>query len=399
MFRYQAADKHPDAGLRSSILILGASTRAAAHSAIRAGLAPICADLFADLDLRASARVLDVTDYPRGLIAAASAAPRCAWIYTGGIENHPSLVARISESRTLWGNGPDVLRRIRDPWHVRRLLEVVGLPALPVWPQEAAPPPADGRWMLKPLRGAGGRGIRVWDRHAAGPGALREPCYFQERRPGAPFSAVYLAARDCTFLLGITRQLIGLEEAHAPPFAWCGTITPVELPHEATSKIRQIGECLRLGAGLAGLFGCDFLYEQGELWLTEVNPRYPASTELIERTLRANLLDWHRQACEGSFTTPPSGEIGNGQVFGKIVVYAGRERAAPDLTRFVYCPTNRPTYGEVYDDSLPYMADIPLPGTRIARGQPICTVFARAKSEAECLAKLIRRAGRFKSRI
>ena len=57
--------------MQPSVLILGASTRAAAQSAIRAGLRPICADLFADLDLRDCARVLDVDDYPHGLAAAA----------------------------------------------------------------------------------------------------------------------------------------------------------------------------------------------------------------------------------------------------------------------------------------------------------------------------------------
>jgi hypothetical protein len=89
-----------------SVLILGASTRAAAQSAIRAGLHPICADLFADLDLRGCAQVLEVADYPRGLVAAAASAPACPWMYTGGLENQPGIVARISKSRPFqitWG--------------------------------------------------------------------------------------------------------------------------------------------------------------------------------------------------------------------------------------------------------------------------------------------------------
>jgi len=40
-----------------SLLILGASTRAAAHSARRAGFRPICADMFTDEDLREVAEV------------------------------------------------------------------------------------------------------------------------------------------------------------------------------------------------------------------------------------------------------------------------------------------------------------------------------------------------------
>jgi len=44
-----------------------------------------------------------------------------------------------------------------------------------------------------------------------------------------------------------------------PPFAWCGTITPLELPVETAAMITQIGDVLAQRAGLRGLFGCDFI--------------------------------------------------------------------------------------------------------------------------------------------
>ena len=33
----------------------------------------------------------------------------------------------------------------------------------------------------------------------------------------------------------------------------------------------------------------------------------------------------------------------------------------------------------------PQLADLPLPGTRVPRGKPVLTVFARAKEEGSCL--------------
>ncbi len=397
-----------------TLFIAGASTRAAAHSAIRAGLSPICADLFADADLRICARVIEVADFPRGLVAAAAAAPAGPWMYTGGLENHPGLVARISASRPLWGNGPDVLRAIRNPWRLRQLLDDAGLPSLDVWPRHSAPPGADGLWMIKPLHGAAGRGICVWDRQLVSCTALREAHYFQERRAGSPVSAIYLAARMHTSMLGITRQIVGLPEVHAPPFAWCGTITPIQLPAGILGIMQSAGDHLARTVGLQGLFGCDFLIDDAGAWLTELNPRYPASTELVERVLQAPLFDWHRRACEsfhggppfivppssgclampraGDTLPPESGTTGAG-VLGKIVLYADRDRLAPDLRRFMCRPTVSDGWpGELA--MLPYIADIPLSGTRIQRGQPICTLFARAANEAECLAKLLRRAAR-----
>jgi predicted ATP-grasp superfamily ATP-dependent carboligase len=405
--------KNPPMPIRP-VLILGASTRAAAHSALRAGLSPICADMFADRDLVACARVLEVGDYPQGLVAAAATAPPAPWMYTGGLENHPRIVDQVSKTRPLWGNAGDVLRRIRDPWNVAGLLVEHGLPACRAWPRDGTPPAADWRWMLKPLRGAAGRGIRIWEDYRSELTTLHEPHYFQERRVGVPISALFLALPDRTIRLGVARQLVGMQEVHAPPFAWCGTIAPVELPVGTEATITRIGDLLARQTGLRGLFGCDFIVEVGTPWLTEVNPRYPASTEIIERVLRVPLLDWHRRACESfgdsgrpfvdsiagdtrakSSPGTPSRKHCTG-VIGKIVVYAGRDVVAPDALRFVHRRSHGHDSGE-FDGALPYMADIAAPGTRIACGQPISTLFARAASEPECLAKLVRRAKRFES--
>ena len=406
----------PDHEGNPRVLILGASTRAAAQSAIRAGLAPICADLFSDRDLAFCARVLEVADYPQGLVAAAAAAPPAPWMYTGGLENHPRIVEQISRSRPLWGNAGGVLRCVRDPWHVAGLLVAHGLPACRVWPRDCPAPLADGHWMLKPLRGAAGRGIRIWEHRGSEQLTLHEPHYFQERRFGDPVSALFLALPRRTALLGITRQLVGMREVHTPPFAWCGTIAPVELPVETVATIARIGDLVAQQTGLRGLFGCDFIVDDVEPWLTEVNPRYPASTELVERVLNVSLLDWHRRACEsfndsGRMDVIPSAvgmaaksSIGrpsrehSASIIGKIVLYASRDLAAPDATRFVRRPAHCHESREL-DNALPYIADIAAPGARIARGQPICTLFARATSESECLEKLVRRAARFEAQI
>ena len=344
-------------------------------------------------------------------MTAAALAPPASWFYTGGLENHPRIVEQVSKSRPLWGNPGGVLRRIRDPWHVAALLDATGLPACRVWPRGSPYPATDGNWMLKPLRGAAGRGIHIWDdcEYAT----LREPHYFQERRSGAPVSALFLALPRRTTLLGVARQLVGLKEVHAPPFAWCGAITPINMPVETNNIIERIGAVLAEQTRLRGLFGCDFLIGGGVPWLTEVNPRYPASTELFEHFSGVPLLDWHRQACEdfdnseGMLELPtvddmadpmPAGQASTQHragVVGKVILYAERDLIIPDAMRFVDGACHGQTL-RLYDE-LPYMADIPAPGARIARGQPICTLFARAASESACLVKLVRRAARFEA--
>src|SRR4051812_15417928 len=81
------------------LLLLGASVRAAAWSALRGGLVqPWCIDLFADADLQraCTARTIPPTDYPHDFLAAARQAPPGPWLYTGALENYPDLIAAIT---------------------------------------------------------------------------------------------------------------------------------------------------------------------------------------------------------------------------------------------------------------------------------------------------------------
>src|SRR5262249_61542346 len=104
---------------------VGPPARAPASRARRAGLDRGCAVLFADSDLRA--RVPDAVrcppgQYPAGLAELFANAPMAAWIYTGGLENHPNLIAKMAAIRPLWGNGREALRLSRDPFAVQATL-------------------------------------------------------------------------------------------------------------------------------------------------------------------------------------------------------------------------------------------------------------------------------------
>jgi hypothetical protein len=102
------------------VLVVGGSTRAAAWSARRAGLQPVCADLFADLDTRQIAEVVHVRDYPCSLPQDVAHINADGWFYTGGIENHPDLVEQMDRPDAsygpLLGTSAAALRLIRDPF-------------------------------------------------------------------------------------------------------------------------------------------------------------------------------------------------------------------------------------------------------------------------------------------
>src|SRR6202158_3755437 len=89
---HAAKDDPVDDG--GNLILFGASTRAAAFSALRAGLRPWCADLFADADLAAcfSVQLVSANDYPGRFLNISDEAPAGPWLYTGSLENHAGVV-------------------------------------------------------------------------------------------------------------------------------------------------------------------------------------------------------------------------------------------------------------------------------------------------------------------
>jgi predicted ATP-grasp superfamily ATP-dependent carboligase len=362
---------------RQSLLIVGASARAAVHSALRAGFAPIAVDLFGDRDLRQVAAAVTIRRWPADVPGVCRQAASAPWMYTGALENHPRIVAAVSALRPLWGNSPAVLRRIRDPVRVATVLRATGLPALEVR-AASDPPPADGRWLLKPRRGAAGHGIHRWTGDAQDARSRLAPHYFQRIVPGLPLSAVFVGLPPTAKLLGISRQWIGVEALSAGPFAYCGSIGPLWLAAEMQRQIERTGDELARCFSLRGLFGIDFVQDAGIAFPVEVNPRYTASVEVLEQALGVSAIALHAEAFGASVAGSPGGVSGP-RIVAKAILYAPENIVIPALDAFLSPDPIR---------SLPDFADLPETGAQIPRGRPICTVLAAGTTREECLRQL-----------
>jgi predicted ATP-grasp superfamily ATP-dependent carboligase len=75
-------------------------------------------------------------------------------------------------------------------------------------------------------------------------------------------------------------------------------------------------------------------------------------------------------------------------VAGKAILFADRDLRISNVDRLIAA--------EIACDILPEYADVPMPGTRIGPGEPICTVFADGASEDQCLGRLLEAAGRLR---
>ena len=373
--------------MSSGLLILGASVRAAAFSALRAGVVPRCADLFADVDLRRLADASAVDCYPEGLLAVARENRPETWMYTGGLENHPRLVDQIAAECPLAGNGGDVLRAVRDPQRLAGALRDCGL-AVPSISPTSEGVPGDGSWLEKPLQGSGGAGISLW----LGPHQQPTPpetarCYFQQHVEGVSCSAVYIAARSEAVLLGASRQLVGIEWAAARQFHYAGSIGPLALKPTLREQFEAIGRVLAREFKLVGLFGVDAVISGSKVYTIEVNPRYTASVEVLERAGAFSAVGLHLAACLGSELPAPEslgGPRRRHAQWGKCILFARRDVTVNEA--FEQCAAESMRHGLNAD-----LADIPPFGAAISAGRPITTVFAKAEDYASVLRALQQR--------
>jgi predicted ATP-grasp superfamily ATP-dependent carboligase len=363
------------------LIIVGASVRAAAFSALRAGFQPWCVDLFGDADLRARAPVTVIprSQYPRGLVdIVRREAPPGPLMYTGGLENYSDVVDQLAELRPLWGNDSHVLRRVRDPL------------ALTVALQQCTPPvsfdagsiPRDGSWLCKPLRGSGGSGIERWLQNSkARPGR-----FFQTIVRGLPVAAIYVGdgVRQCR-LMGVTRQLVSEPWLHARPFQYCGSIGPLSLDPASMKVLRQIGTRLVEFFGIRGIFGIDCVLHGNQPMVIEVNPRYTASVEVLEHALAVHAMEYHARAIEWP-GRPEVCEFRTREptfTLGKAILFARESLSFPFISGRNCLIESQPSL-----EDIPPCADIPAPDTVIERGQPMLSYFAQGALPDDCLEQL-----------
>jgi predicted ATP-grasp superfamily ATP-dependent carboligase len=370
------------------LIIVGASARAAAFSALRAGLRPWCIDLFADADLQAKCPVMRIPreEYPHRLPEYVERyAPAGPWMFTGGLENHWRLVNCISEQRGLWGTAANSLAGVRDPRKLARFDHHVAKIEF-----DERQLPTDGSWLLKPVAGCGGNGIRPWHGKDRRPRPTK--VYFQKLIIGEPRSALYFGADEGVRLLGVTRQLVGQPWLRAAGFAYCGTIGPVATSADEQASFSTFGVVFHREFGLRGLFGIDFIVQNHRPWVTEINPRYTAAIEVLEFATDKATLSWYPYVF-ANYSAPgqkdrrntPIIDFTRENLIGKAILFAKDNLTFPADGPWSNVLRHPP---DVRD--MPSYADIPVAGTPIEKGHPILTFFAGATSEDACLEELQR---------
>jgi predicted ATP-grasp superfamily ATP-dependent carboligase len=357
----------------TTVLIAAASGRALAASACRAGYAPLVADFFGDQDTLAAAEAhVRLTDgLARGMrsdcvlaaLECLAAARAPAGLVCGtGFEDRPELLAAIAQRWRLFGNAPDVIARAKDPLAFAQLCRDCDIPH----PETSLARPTDpAGWLAKRQGGSGGQHIRP----ASNSDRPGETFYFQRRHEGLPVSALFLADGARAIVVGFSAQWSS--PAPGRPFRYGGAVQPAPLASaHADAMVTAVRRLVPL-MSLVGLNSADFLVDETGIQLLEINPRPGATLDIFEPD-DDSLFAMHVAACEGMLPTQPPSFA---QAKASAIVYA--ERDAIEFPAL---------------DWPVWTADRPSAGSRVAKGEPLCTVFASAASAADAQTLAQRRA-------
>jgi len=274
-----------------------------------------------------------------------------ALILGSGFERTPGLVDELARHFSLAGNRGDAVRRVKDPEILASDCSKIGIKH----PEFSWAAPADPEnWISKRVGGAGGAHVQcVKAKTASADG------YFQRRIDGQSISALFIAEGKRAHIVGFSRQWTS--PTTAAPYRYGGAVRLRRFDRGDAAMIGGWLSGLTERAGLVGLCSADFIRNHDGYHLIEINPR-PGSTLDIFDAVEAPLLQAHVSACRGEpFDLPRFGEsMASSIAYTSNSIAHFPELAWPHWT-----------------------ADRQAAGSRLERGDPVCTVFARGPSASE----------------
>ncbi len=223
--------------------------------------------------------------------------------------------------------------------------------------QETANSSDAEKFLVKPIEGSGGIGIKNLD--SMDPNDDIQRAILQEIIEGQDVSASVLSTGDDATSILTTQQIIGNKcLGQKESYAYGGNIAPYAKETKQSSiqninkSFKEVAEDLILDLNLIGSNGVDMIIKNGDIYLIEVNPRIQGTFEVCEAVLDINLAEAHILACEGELIDIPKPN----KFAVKMIVHAKKKSIVGNL-------------------NMNNVNDIPTPNVIIEEGEPVCTVL------------------------
>jgi predicted ATP-grasp superfamily ATP-dependent carboligase len=353
------------------VLVAGFNVRHIACSAARAGHLVFAADCYCDLDLERCASATALISRDRAtedLLACMERFRPQALVLGPGLEERELEESQVRGVQVL-NNPPEKASQVSDKLWLADWLKEKGYPFIRTSdsPEDASYPA-----VIKPRKGAGGVDCRL----AGNEKELKwsRGLIVQDFVAGRPASVSVIGNGQRARAVAVNEQLIGEAWTGAEAFRYSGNITPLE---PAFPGLAEIAEEIISHLGLVGSNGVDFLLTDKGPVVVEVNPRFQGSLETVEMATGLSVFQAHVNAFCGLLPERPE----TLSSAGRAIIYAKRDMMAPEIT------------------IEKWTADVPRPGYRIKKGDPLLSLLARGENREGVLSLLQRRASRLRGRL
>lgn len=346
-------------------LIVANSARLLAQSSKRVGFPPLVIDCFVDVDTQKIAlETIKVADLSIAHVKEAVSLLSKQYciahiIYGSGLEKYQDTLKYLEQNFTIIGNSADVFATIQNKAYFFKKLKQHHI----TYPETSfQPPDNEDSWLIKPLSGEGGIGIKRYTGES-------NACYWQKYCAGTARSVLFIAKDFEYKIIGFHKQYVTQVDGYQ--FVFAGVINQPEINKDISQAITEILEKLVIEFSLKGINSLDFIENNNRCYVLEVNPRPSASLNLYD----AGLLSEHIDSCINGYgaLAPPEPYEAKASSPNNPSLYRAYKIlfAKTDIT--ISSQTVWPSW----------VSDIPCEGSIINTGDPICSIIAGGKNERQ----------------
>ncbi|MFN7731029.1 MAG: ATP-grasp domain-containing protein [Pirellula sp.] len=376
------------------LILAGASCRAAAQCARRAGYVPVVFDDFQDRDLLECAICFPCSALLEWSNRIAQTIPHAVAMIAGGMENRPELMMGLQNAQFKLGVEPGSLQVLRDPRRWQRWASESGLlfPATR-WHEQGPPSREDmatshPAWLTKSTHSAGGLGVASWDPRVDPPAPSTRSLLWQQHLSGISVGVSYLATSSENHCLGAASAWYRTWPWAPTPFIYRGSVGPFPIEPSAALRLNAFGERVRRETGIRGLWGADWMVGADGWWLLEINPRWSASMELLDAGASIPWVELHVRALQGDTIAAKLAEHAAqrpsrlpDRAWAKTIVYAISDWSL-DEEDLAWMWERRWRFAGPDGLDGSGFADIPATADRLMRGTPVLSCLAQGPDVA-----------------
>ncbi len=224
----------------------------------------------------------------------------------GGLDDRPDLWQRISDIGTLLGNKPELISDLRNREKLYSLAKRIGfrIPDFEIFNEQSNIEDLIEKIGIPCIvrRLESGGGLDIYRCNNKKEAIFICQSMLSQYKQGAimsyeqgiPSSVCTASTSFQTTPIAYNEQLLRTKGSFCPyQFGYCGNITPMtlskSLKQTLDDQFSELGEKL----GILGLNGFDFVLNQDEACIIELNPRFQGSLEPIELSYDINLVSIH----------------------------------------------------------------------------------------------------------